>query len=255
MVHKKVCIFVDGENFRHAIVSLLQNFNQQDYLPREANWRGLFDWLAQEASDSNCERVRTYWYVVQDIDFRPYKIPNKYTKLEQIRKFLSQDVDIKAELKDLSEEECKKRMLELVKELRLRENNMRKRKNGWEKIQNNISSDHSAIEFRRAGSIVYDLFKKSLGIEKALDVKLAVDLIILRDIYDVAVIVSGDQDYVPAVNQIKNYGKRVVNVVFQTRSGKKLPGGAWRLNCATDDSITVPYEKLTNYINCIEKGG
>ena len=67
-------------------------------------------------------------------------------------------------------------------------------------------------------------------------------MIVLRDIYDIAVIVSGDQDYVPAVKVVKDFGKIVVNVAFLARNGRLLPGGARRLNHLTDDSIEIGYE-------------
>ena len=81
-----------------------------------------------------------------------------------------------------------------------------------------------------------------------MDVKLATDLIMLRDIYDVALIVSGDQDYVPAVQAVKDFGKIVINVAFAARNGKLLPGWGARLNHVTDDSITAEYEKLAAFL-------
>ena len=33
---KRVCIFVDGENFRNSIVELFPTFKQHDYLPKTA---------------------------------------------------------------------------------------------------------------------------------------------------------------------------------------------------------------------------
>ena len=93
------------------------------------------------------------------------------------------------------------------------------------------------------------LFDETLGPEKAVDVKLAVDMIMLRDIYNVAVIVSGDQDYVPAVCAVKDFGKRVVNIAFETRSGRLLPGGAWRLNQVTDWSLRIAYADFEKYLN------
>ena len=84
--------------------------------------------------------------------------------------------------------------------------------------------------------------------EKAVDVKLASDLIVLRDIYDVAIILSGDQDFVPAVEIVKDFGKRVVNVAFLTRGGRLLPGGARRLNQITDWSIELSHEELGPYL-------
>jgi hypothetical protein len=98
-------------------------------------------------------------------------------------------------------------------------------------------------------AIQYNLFNEELGPEKAVDVKLATDMIILKDIYDIAVIVSGDQDYVPAVRVIKDFGRHVVNVAFETRGGKLLPGGAWRLNQITDWSLKIRYEDFKKFLN------
>ena len=73
---------------------------------------------------------------------------------------------------------------------------------------------------------------------------LALDMVMLREIYDLALIVSGDQDYVPAVQAAKNSGKHVVNVAFEAQDGRLLPGGARRLNDVTDWSIAVPYAEF-----------
>jgi hypothetical protein len=42
---ERVCVFVDGENFRHSIGELFNDFNRADYLPKNADWGELFDWL------------------------------------------------------------------------------------------------------------------------------------------------------------------------------------------------------------------
>jgi uncharacterized LabA/DUF88 family protein len=80
------------------------------------------------------------------------------------------------------------------------------------------------------------------------DVNLGVDMVLLRDIYDLALVVSGDQDYVPAVQAVKNSGKHVVNVAFLARSGTLLPGGARRLNEVTDWSIEYDYGQLRGFL-------
>jgi len=126
---------------------------------------------------------------------------------------------------------------------------MRNRFDGWRKVQDGIVSKHDAVEFRRAGAIRYDLFTGRFGDEKSVDVKLATDLIVLRDIYDVAVIVSGDQDYVPAVQSVKDSGKRVINVSFKTRDGRMLPGGARRLGHLTDTSFEVEYADMKRFLS------
>ncbi len=245
---KKVCVFIDGENFRHSIVNLFEQFNPNDYLPKNADWDALFDWFVSKAVPGG-ERVRTYWYVIQLLDFFPYRFPSAQNNPDGLRRLLSKDKWCKNKLKNTNSTELLTKMEQIVKELRIRQNGMRHRFEGWRKLQDGISSQWSRIEFRRAGAITYNLFDKSLGIEKAVDVKLATDLIVLREIYDVAVIISGDQDYVPAVQVVKDFGKIVINVVFRARNGKLLPGGARRLNQLTDNCIEITYQEFVKYLN------
>lgn len=244
---KKCCIFVDGENFRHAIVDLFDNFNQADYLPKMAKWDQFFDWLVAQVipRDFIGERVRTYWYVVQHIDFFPYHIPGDQ---EGLKNLLKKNNDWKESLANLCGDELTAKINEYKEELIKRKASMRKRSDGWSEIQDSICMRHSSIEFRKEGAIRYDLFTRSLGKEKAVDVKLAVDMITLQNIYDIAIIVSGDQDYTPAVRKLKDCGKKIVNVAFSNRGGKLLPGGARRLNNVTDDRITVTYDQLRGYM-------
>lgn len=245
----KVCMFVDGENFRHSIVELFPQFHREDYLPKLANWTELFDWMINTAIGSG-ERIRTYWYVIESIDFFPYHFPDPTTieTRTQLKSLLCKYEPYQKELNSLDEAACNTRMAAIVTILRQRQDTMQKRFNGWITIQDGICLKHRAIEFRRAGAMKCNLFDSSLGREKAVDVKLASDMILLKDIYDVAVIVSGDQDYVPAVEVIKDFGKRVVNVAFITRGGQLLPGGARRLNLKTDWRCSIPYDTLSSHL-------
>lgn len=245
---KRVCVFVDGENLRHSIVELFPEFDRRSYLPR-ANWSDFFDWIVCEAVDVTAERVRAYWYSVQNIDFSPFNIENLARNPAQLEAILMRDEKAKEHiLSGKDKKEKNERIQTVLGELRKRQETMEKRFAGWTRIQDSITGEHMAIEFRRAGSIRYDLFNERLGKEKAVDVKLATDLIRLKDIYDVAVIVSGDQDYVPAVEAIKDAGKRVVGVAFKQEDGFLLPGGAKRLNQATDWGIEVDHATLKKHL-------
>lgn len=245
---KRVCVFVDGENFRHSIVDLFDSFRSTDYLPKKANWNDFFNFVVSKAVEEG-ERVRTYWYVIQLLDHYPYKFPDHRTESEKLKRLLSKDEWSKGELAGLTGSKLTRRMQKLVEQLLSSQERMRVRFDGWRKVQDGISSRWSRIEFRRAGAIKYDVFRDKLGSEKAVDVKLATDMIVLRDIYDVAVIVSGDQDYVPAVQVVKDFGKIVINVVFRTRGGKLLPGGARRLNQLTDSCLSIDYKELLTHLN------
>ena len=239
----RACIFVDGENFRHSIQSLFSNFQRSDYLPKSADWTALFDWIVEKATSGGV-RVRTYWYVIESVDFYPYRFPDAQSRPDSLLRLLSEHSPFRDLLSPLGSDAQPAEMEKIVCELKNRQSQMLNRSNGWRTIQNGIAQRHNAVEFRRAGAITYNLFEKQLKQEKAVDVKLASDMIMLRDIYDVAIILSGDQDYVPAVEVVKDSGKRVINVAFLTRGGKRLPGGARRLNQVTDWSIDIKYQDL-----------
>jgi uncharacterized LabA/DUF88 family protein len=70
----------------------------------------------------------------------------------------------------------------------------------------------------------------------------------LKDIYDVAIIISGDGDYVPAVQAVKDSGKHVINVSFLKKNGGVLPGGARRLNQATDRIIELAHDAVSGHL-------
>lgn len=247
---KRVCIFVDGENFRHSIQNLFTDLPGLDeYLPKRAKWTEFFDWLVSQTSVADVERLRTYWYVVQHVDYRPYGIESSRLGAWDLKRVLSRHSPFKKDLERLEEAELIEKMKEHVAILTVRQQMMRKRSDGWIAIQDGIAKKHNSIEFRRAGSITFDLFLEDFQKEKAVDVKLATDLIILNDIYDIGVIVSGDQDYVPAVQAVKDLGKKIVNVAFRTKNDKLLPGGARRLNHITDWSIEVSYEQMHDFLN------
>jgi uncharacterized LabA/DUF88 family protein len=249
-MEKRVCVFVDGENFRYAINELFSDiFDKTEYIPHNGKWSDLFDLIVNKASHKQGARLRAYWYVIQNLDYYPYKFPNPAIKYDEVKNLLSEFKPFREELDKITDrDESIEKMKELINELKIRKDIMRERFDFWTRLQEYIARVHDSIEFRRAGSNRYRLFDKTMGREKAVDVKLATDLIILSDIYDIAVIVSGDQDYVPAVQVIKDQGKKVVNVAFLTRGGQLLPGGAKRLNQETDWSLEIPYDELKSYL-------
>ena len=247
-----MCVFVDGENMRHSIVELFPSpiFNEWDYLPKSANWTEFFDWVACEAAGDDAHRVRTYWYVVANLDCSPYNLNRARKDDLLLRQILEKHGPWASDLASAKDEQERADLTQRM--LAALEKNfgvMRGRFDGWINIQNTIAADSTAVEFRRSGSIRFDLFTKRLGKEKAVDVKLAVDLVRLKDIYDVAVIVSGDQDYVPAVDAVKDLGKRVVNVSFLKEDGYQLPGGAIRLTHATDKGLRIPHPELRRHFS------
>ena len=247
----RVCVFVDGENFRYSLGKLFSHnsysFKSQDYLPY-SNWHEFFQSLCDRPG---WELVRVYWYVVRKIDYWPYKIPYKW---DEKRRFLED----KGILKRMNEQGvacsnsikgCKQASEELDK----RRREIQERANGWNKIHSAIEHQYDQIQFQRIGTIRYDLAERSFGTEKGVDTQLATDLIVLSNIYDVALLVSGDADYIPPVSAIKNMGKLVYSVSFLTEDGTKLPGGARRLERSVDGRIELPFEQISKRLGVERK--
>jgi len=71
-------------------------------------------------------------------------------------------------------------------------------------------------------------------VEKGVDVKLAIDLLSLayHDIYDIAIIISNDSDFVPAIKEIQNLGKQAYNVSFPATK-------CYHLNKVCDKTIKI----------------
>lgn len=83
-------------------------------------------------------------------------------------------------------------------------------------------------------------FKKqdgSFGYEvKGDDVYLAIDLVsgAYENLYDTAIIVSGDEDFVPAIQKVKKLGKNVENAYFIRSSSSTLKKTANTSICIND---------------------
>jgi uncharacterized LabA/DUF88 family protein len=82
---------------------------------------------------------------------------------------------------------------------------------------------------------------KPIYIVKGDDIHLATDLIVLayKNAYDVAILVSGDGDFVPAIKAVQELGKRVENYYFKI-------GGSWHLRQICDKSVLMDKEFVLN---------
>ncbi len=61
-------------------------------------------------------------------------------------------------------------------------------------------------------------------VEKGVDIKIAVDMLSLavRDVYDVAILVSGDGDFASVVEAVQDFGKHVENATTKSGSSNHL---------------------------------
>src|SRR5437899_3185341 len=96
------CIFVDGENLRHSLVDLFdREFNPSDYLPKNTDWAGFFDSLVSQAKATS--RLRTYWYVVDNIDFYPWGLKKLTVDPAKLQRVLKADRKCAVELAGITD--------------------------------------------------------------------------------------------------------------------------------------------------------
>ncbi|MDD3083484.1 MAG: NYN domain-containing protein [Candidatus ainarchaeum sp.] len=89
---------------------------------------------------------------------------------------------------------------------------------------------------KRKNGFIFDI--------KGDDVNLAIDLVseAYEDNYDTATIVSGDEDFVPAIKKVQKLGKTVINAYFKSSSSaslKKICDNSIYLNKELEKIITA----------------
>ncbi|MEA3294383.1 MAG: NYN domain-containing protein [Euryarchaeota archaeon] len=86
-------------------------------------------------------------------------------------------------------------------------------------------SFHSALQKQGFHIESRHLLKRNGGFqEKGIDVMLTTELLThaFKDNFDVAVIMSGDQDYIVALNEVKREGKKIVLASFKNSFSKDI---------------------------------
>ena len=99
------------------------------------------------------------------------------------------------------------------------------------------------LGFRVVARESFDAVRKE---QKEVDVAMACEMVVhaLRDNYDIAIVVSGDQDFVPAIQHVQAAGKRVEVAAFGVSIGKALMKAADRFH----DLDKVPLLSMFNPI-------
>ena len=87
----------------------------------------------------------------------------------------------------------------------------------------------------RLGRLVYNNWPSTPPYEKGVDIQLATDMIThsFKDNYDVAILVAGDNDFVGALQSVKDNGKHVEVALFGKESTSR------RLRMVADRVVTI----------------
>lgn len=176
----KVAIFVDSENFRASISCISKERKQDRYIDWHKINLFVLDYLSNNPQFNNekLSHIRTYVYTGEYTDHLIKRIEDA--------------------IKNEPKNENLKRILESAKHNRQGQIDFYKK-----------ASSYYFFEIRKKPL----QFTASKGIfQKGVDVQIAVDLVSFahQNIYDVAVLFSGDIDLLESLRTIKNLGKQII---------------------------------------------
>jgi len=184
----KLMIFVDGSNYYH---SLKKSFNNI-----KIDLQKFSDFLSKDYN-----LVNIYYYtspIVRQENLQKYQDQQKFFEKLKMVKRLELILGRLEHRRNKKMENVKKEIQKLFLELK-----------------ENLNSTQ-VKEFEELKIDIDDILKFGNKVEKGVDVNLAVDLatFAFENKYDVAIIISNDGDFVPAVKKSQSYGKKVYNVKF-----------------------------------------
>lgn len=84
---------------------------------------------------------------------------------------------------------------------------------GLEVITRPLKFRSSGIECKKCGNF----FTRNIRVEKGVDVALVTNMLSFgfRNVYDTVILVSGDEDYIGAIEELKHLGKKVEIAAFE----------------------------------------
>lgn len=177
--------FIDGNNLHYQLGELqLQE--------KDINWSRLLT----DAMPPEHRLIRAYWYQVGQTSFsQPY--PSRL-----------HDIFLSGRTGAASEEELRQRCEAYIAEQRERLERIHR------EVYDRIAQDYDFLEFRYVGSLKIDPYEQKWIEEKGVDVGMAVDMVGKMSEYDAAVVISGDADFAPAIQLIKDRLRQVYLVNF-----------------------------------------
>lgn len=257
----RTVMFIDGRNFKYNIGAFqFQSSEESDenknrsYRLDEKHflWQDFFLGIIQKfntATKHEHRLVRVYWYNAETM--RPF----------EIREGLIQSIldDYRGKFTDLDRE----KIISLARDWyeRERKNFERAKEQIYEGIQRRVDF----LEFKYTGEYVIQPFKVyrfeksdngsylyqgTREGEKGVDVGITVDMIAKMQNYDVAILVSGDADFLPVVRYVKDNLK----YVYQFSIAKGIPPeikylSPWLIGRVDIFQFFDELELLTTYLN------
>lgn len=241
--------FVDGSNLDVVLKHL--NLRVDDY---GSFYRYLFDqasahWgrtFSDRAPVPPTRHARIYWYVVGKMDDWDLGDPKAINRLRS-------RFEMNPRLRDIYADEVARRMPDVPPEDRIDQawqfclnetrewyDGKRRALDRKKRFYHGVQSTTDFIEIRQEGHWRVDLLNHSLN-EKGLEASMAVDMVALADIYDIALMITGEGESIPGVPYVKAKAKHVGVVEFRrgTAADSQGKGSSSRLKIAADFIVYV----------------
>lgn len=260
---ERFIIFVDGANMTGSLKHLGLRVRAELYADffRHLFQSALDMWRVATAlrSSGNAQLVRVYWYAPGSMDEWGLDDPRTRTVLrdiyesdEEVKRFCRALVQTSptptvdpSSTGELAWQLC-------FKDMQGWYTSRRESLGGLRRFLHWLRNNTDFIEVVECGHWGVDLIHRVLT-EKGIDTTLAVDMVSMAPCYDVALVVSGDADYLPPINYVKRHGKQVGVVEFVPRedSDKKGKQFSSKLRGVADFVVRVSAEALTS-MNLVE---
>lgn len=203
-------IFVDGSNLLGSMKLL--NLRIEDYekfysyiLKQSVNlWSSSVIGIPAQARLN-----RVLWYAVGSID--DWDLKDKKVQ-DQLIEWFNSDTRLKREYSTLAAGKKDPGIL-FLEEVRSWYTSKREYVEKLYDFHFAINSKNNFINIIPCGRLKVDIMNGTLT-EKGIDTSLAVDMVVLADTYDVALVISGDADTIPSIEYVKRQGKHVAVVEF-----------------------------------------
>ncbi|NBJ15220.1 MAG: NYN domain-containing protein [Dehalobacter sp. 4CP] len=213
----KGTIFVDGSNFLGSLSKVGIQIQIKDY---ETFFRYVFDESVKiwskclRGSSITTLMNRVYWYAVGSIDIWDFDKPETKQHLYEI---FNKEKEPKKTYMTLigkqnagmpQNEVAEKAWDMLFKETKTWYQKRKANIDGFGNFYTGLQRSSDFIEVISCGHWKIKPLTRVI-LEKELDTRLAVDIVTLESIYDFALIISGDADFIPSIEYIKKRGKHV----------------------------------------------
>jgi len=210
----RTAIYIDGENLRKTVEKYEFSIDSYSYQLRERliNWTEFFKGIIaklKERTSLEHRLIGARWYLSNQVRVIGESIRNMRFCL----------ADCLKELPSLSESELEQLSKDWIEKEKIR---VRKES---EEIRADLEKKYDYLEFKYVGEFILNRYKKhncgtdsrtranyyngTRAGERGVDVGMAVDMVTQITSLDAIVIVSGDRDFIPAIDYIKT---RMVNV-------------------------------------------